>query len=510
MPQEILNYRIEGEIGEGGMSRVYKGVDPKTGQQVAIKELLPHLAHHDEVRQRFRREAQVMAILNHANIVRLIRYEEVGDKLYIVQEYVDGMNLGQYIGEHRGVIPETDAIRLIRQLLEALGYAHKSGVVHRDVKPSNILLTPTGEVKVLDFGIARIVGNEAGGFHTKTGTRIGTVAYMSPEQVNAKSDIDQRSDIYSTGVLLHHMLTGKPPYDMGTESEFEVQMKIVKEPLPRIREIYPGVSEKMQGIVDKATAKTREGRYQSCGEFLEALSESKQQSINPAVAVKPVPKAEPVKRKDPKPKSVMKIAVIAVCVIVLVFGIVGMIAGSHNVAEQPAEAPAAEAAPEPAAPPAVNVDDLIKNGLAYYNAGDYSNAYPLFKQAAEQGNAVGQNNLGALYDDGKGVEENNVEAAMWYRKAAEQGYDLGQINLGMMYYQGEGVARDYAEAVMWFRKAAEQGNANAQFSLGYMYYMGEGVEENDEEAAKWFQKAADQGNKEAKEYLLKMEYNNQK
>jgi len=273
MSQEILNYRIEREIGEGGMSRVYKGIDPKTGQEVAIKELLPHLVHHDEVRQRFRREAQVLAILNHPHIVRLIRYEEVGDNLYLVQEYVDGMNLARYIGEHRGTIPEADTVHLFCQILDALAFAHEAGVVHRDIKPSNILMMPTGQVKVLDFGIARIVGDESGGFRTKTGTRIGTVAYMSPEQVNAKADIDHRSDIYSAGVLFYHMLTGMPPYDMATDSEFDVQMKIVRDSLPRMREINPAVSEKMQQIVDKATAKSREARYQSCQEFLQALHE---------------------------------------------------------------------------------------------------------------------------------------------------------------------------------------------------------------------------------------------
>jgi len=312
MPQEILNYRIEREIGEGGMSRVYKGVDPKTGQQVAIKELLPHLSHHDEVRQRFCREAQVMAILNHPHIVRLIRYEEVGDNLYLVQEYVDGMNLARYVGEHRGALPEADAIRLFRQILEALSYAHEAGVVHRDIKPSNILLTPIGDVKILDFGIARIVGDESGGFRTKTGTRIGTVVYMSPEQVNAKADIDHRSDIYSAGVLLHHMLTGRAPYDMGTDSEFEVQMKIVKEPLPRMLEINPGVSEQMQRIVDKATAKGRDARYQSCGAFLQALYEQRNPVVDP---ITPVPPPPPL----PNP-SFTKIAII------LLMGLCGLLA----------------------------------------------------------------------------------------------------------------------------------------------------------------------------------------
>lgn len=274
MLQKILNYRIERKIGEGGMSLVYKGIDQKTGQQVAIKERHPDLAHQNEVKQRFLREAQVMAILNHPHIVRLIRYVESGNGQYIVQEYVDGMNISRYITDHRGAIPEVVAVHLFRQILDALSYAHDNGVVHRDIKPSNILMTLTGDVKVLDFGIARIVGAEFGNFLTKTGTRIGTIVYMSPEQVRAEKVIDHRSDIYSLGVLLHHMLTGKAPYDMDTESQFEVPMKIVKELLPRMRNIYSEVSDKMQQIVDKATEKSREARYQSCGEFLQALREA--------------------------------------------------------------------------------------------------------------------------------------------------------------------------------------------------------------------------------------------
>jgi serine/threonine protein kinase len=417
MLQEILKYRIEREIGEGGMSRVYKGVDPNTGQQVAIKELLPHLAHHNEIRQRFLREAQVMAILNHPHIVRLIRYEESGDNLYLVQEYIDGMNLAEYIGEHRGAIPESDAIRLFRQILEALSYAHEAGVVHRDIKPSNILLKPTGEVKVLDFGIARIVGDESGGFRTKTGTRIGTVAYMSPEQVNAKADIDHRSDIYSAGVLLYHMLTGKAPYDMSTDSDFQVQLKIVKEQLPRMREINPEVSEKMQRIVDKATAKSREARYQSCGEFMQAMSERKQQLPDPIHPVPPPP---------PPPNLVTKIAVIAACVIALVLGLIWM-AGSSNVAEQSGEAVVAEeAAPEVAS------ETLYLEGNEAYEAKEYDKAYSLYKKAAEDGYAPAQNDLGYMYMKGEGVEENDVEVVKWYRKAALQGLEDARTRLEEM------------------------------------------------------------------------------
>jgi len=480
MPQEILNYRIEREIGEGGMSRVYKGVDPKTGQQVAIKELLPHLSHHDEVRQRFCREAQVMAILNHPHIVRLIRYEEVGDNLYLVQEYVDGMNLARYVGEHRGALPEADAIRLFRQILEALSYAHEAGVVHRDIKPSNILLTPIGDVKILDFGIARIVGDESGGFRTKTGTRIGTVVYMSPEQVNAKADIDHRSDIYSAGVLLHHMLTGRAPYDMGTDSEFEVQMKIVGEPLPRMRDVNPGVSEQMQRIVDKATAKGRDARYQSCGAFLQAL-DTQPNPVDDPIFPDPLPLPQP----NP---SFTKIAIISACIIALLLGLNWMVT-SQNASSSLSEQPVIE---EPDSS-AVDPLSIYLEGFEAYDGKEYEKAFSLYKKAAEAGYAPAQHNLGYMYQHGEGVEENDVEAVKWYRKAVEQGLAVAQYSLGYMYDNGEGVEENDVEAVKWYRKAVEQGLAVAQSQLGYMYQFGEGVEENDVEAVKWYRKAAEQG-----------------
>ena len=200
MEQQILNYQIDRLLGEGGMSRVYLGIDLKTGQKVAIKELLPHLANHDDLRERFRREAQFMAKLNHQHIVRLIRYEEQGTRLFLVQEYIEGVTLEDYIIKERGPIPEEEAIELFCQLLEAFAYAHENDVIHRDIKPSNILITKGNQVKVVDFGIARIAGGSSGTLRTKTGVRMGTVAYMSPEQVSGR-ELDDRTDIYSLGNL---------------------------------------------------------------------------------------------------------------------------------------------------------------------------------------------------------------------------------------------------------------------------------------------------------------------
>ena len=271
MEKKLFNYNIISKIGDGGMSSVYLGEDPRTKQKVAIKELLPHLAHSEDLRNRFRREAQIMATLDHPNIVKLLRYEETETSFFLIMEFLEGMDLEQHINNVTGPISEPKAIEIMSSLLDAFGYAHEKGIVHRDIKPANIIVTPEGKVKVLDFGIAKIVDDKTVG-RTKTGTRIGTVVYMSPEQVRASNDIDLRTDIYSLGALLHQMVTGKAPYDTSSESDFDIQNSIVRDQLPRAKTIYPYVSEHIQHVIDKATEKSKENRFKNCDEFMLRLS----------------------------------------------------------------------------------------------------------------------------------------------------------------------------------------------------------------------------------------------
>ncbi len=322
------------------MSRVYLGIDLKTGQKVAIKELLAQLANHDELRDRFRREAQFMAKLSHQHIVRLIRYEEIGTRLFLVQEYIEGVTLEEYIAKEKGPIPEEEAKELFCQLLEAFAYAHDNEVIHRDIKPSNIIITKGKQVKVVDFGIAKIAAGSSSTLHTKTGIRMGTLAYMSPEQVNGR-EVDERTDIYSLGVLLYQMLTGKAPYDMETESEFEVQVKIVKEPLPRMKSTYEYVSEKMQRIVDKATSKEKGDRYRNCNDFMRA--------IHAPSPPQPRPKITP-----PEDHSLHSGLILLVMLLVfLLIGVLSLNSRSKQEApvEAPVEAPAAPAAEYPVEAP---------------------------------------------------------------------------------------------------------------------------------------------------------------
>jgi eukaryotic-like serine/threonine-protein kinase len=339
----ILKYRKERLLGEGGMSRVYLGVDPTTGQRVAIKVLHPHLAEQEKIRNLFLVEAQSLAKLDHPDIVILIDYNP--EKLVLVQQYIDGMDLEEYITHHRGPIPEEEAKALFCKLLGAFAYVHSNKVIHRDIKPANILMTRGNRIKVVDFGIAK---DTEAGRDTVTGTRMGTVAYMSPEQINSKpgEKIDSRTDIYSLGVLLHQMLTGKAPYDSAHESDFEISRKIVQEPLPRMKSIYEYVSPGMQAVVDKATAKDRAKRYQSCEEFMQAIK-----------ALKPAPSSAEFDWREKLRDIVRDKRVIAGVVVVLLvaLGVFGFSLAPKKHMEAPVEAPVASSSPSvpaeiPAAP----------------------------------------------------------------------------------------------------------------------------------------------------------------
>lgn len=262
----ILNYRITALLGRGGMGSVYLAEHTLiANERVAIKVINANMAN-DFTRKLLHDEAERLASLNHPNIVAFKNYhiDKCGN-IYLVMEYAEGKSLEEYINSINGLIVEERICPIFEPILEAVGYAHKKGILHCDIKPANIIITPEGSPKVLDFGIARIIKQQ--GEHNETDNIVmGTPSYMSPEQVKGEH-LDARSDIYSLGVLLHQMLTGNAPYDTTTLTEQEINAKVVEEPLPRMRTYYKYISDKLQRIVDKATSKDPVERYQSCEEF---------------------------------------------------------------------------------------------------------------------------------------------------------------------------------------------------------------------------------------------------
>ena len=260
----IGKYKITRLIGEGGMASVYEAEHEMLGTKVAIKVLNPILSANNQIKERFRNEAKLMASLDHPNITKVIDFDEQPQQLSIVMEYLNGEDLNQKI-KRTGPLSEKEVTDVFSQTLSAFQYAHEKGIVHRDIKPSNIFILPNGHVKILDFGIAKLFGQ--GNEMTQTGTQLGTPIYMSPEQVKADKSIDHRSDIYSLGVTLFFAINGKPPYNSDTDSQFDIFNKIVYEPLPEISS-----NSKYSGIIKKACAKNREERFQNCNAWLSEIN----------------------------------------------------------------------------------------------------------------------------------------------------------------------------------------------------------------------------------------------
>ncbi len=262
--QIVGNYKIEEKLGEGGMGAVYKGVDTMLDREVAIKALKPELASQTSVVERFRTEAVTLAKLNHPNIATLYSMFRQGDELYMVLEFVRGETLDSII-QKRGALPAEEAIPVFCQVLDGIDHAHELGIVHRDIKPANMMLTEKGTLKVLDFGIARLLGSAR---MTRAGNIIGTLEYMAPEQVRGQ-ETDGRSDLYALGMMLYEVLTGKLPFD--TDNEFEL-MKSQTEFTPRPpREINPAIPVEVEAAIMKAIEKNPDDRFQTGGEFREVL-----------------------------------------------------------------------------------------------------------------------------------------------------------------------------------------------------------------------------------------------
>jgi serine/threonine-protein kinase len=256
----VGNYKIIDKIGEGGMGAVFKGVDLMLEREVAIKMLRPELARQPNVVERFRTEAVTLAKLNHSNVATLHSFFRQGEDFFMVMEFVRGRTLDDVI-RAQGAMGCDQAIELFCMALEGIDHAHKMGIVHRDIKPANMMLTETGSIKVMDFGIARVLGTDR---LTKTGHLIGTVEYMSPEQVRGE-ETDARSDIYSLGILLYEMLTGCVPFN--STSEYELMRRQIEEAPTPPRTHAPQIPLPVEQAIMRSLAKKREARYQSAAEF---------------------------------------------------------------------------------------------------------------------------------------------------------------------------------------------------------------------------------------------------
>ncbi|HEX4075031.1 MAG TPA: serine/threonine-protein kinase [Candidatus Acidoferrales bacterium] len=269
--QKLGDYEILGVLGAGGMGKVYKVRNTISDRIEAMKILLPNLADQKELADRFLREIKLLASLNHPNIAALRTALTLDNQLVMIMEYVDGVTLASRL--QQGPVPVADAVYYIDQVLAALVYAHQMNVVHRDIKPGNMMLTPQGVVKLMDFGIAR-PGNEAG--MTITGTTLGSLNYMSPEQVKGES-VDARSDLYSVGLSLYEIVTGRLPFrgDSGY-SLMVAQLQQAPEPPIVLR---PDLPKPLNDIILMVLAKEPEKRFQSATAFRNALKSALPQGV---------------------------------------------------------------------------------------------------------------------------------------------------------------------------------------------------------------------------------------
>lgn len=267
--QQLGDYVIEKLLGQGGMAQVYKAVDPNLNRQVAIKVINPGVAEDPEYTKRFKREAQTVAKLSHPNIVSVYQFGVVGARHYMAMAFIDGVDvewlINDYINENR-MIAYADTLRIFTQIASALDYAHSQGVIHRDVKPSNILVNKQGRAFLTDFGLVRDLAIPT------LGEIFGSPEYISPEQAVNSADAVPQSDLYSLGVVLFQMLTGSVPFFGGHPND--VALKHIQEPPPSPREFNHTISPELEAVVLHALEKEPGGRFQSGAEFVTSLRQA--------------------------------------------------------------------------------------------------------------------------------------------------------------------------------------------------------------------------------------------
>lgn len=269
--ETLGQYSIEALIGHGGMGSVYQGINRNIGSKVAIKVLHAHFTADENLVERFRREALVQAKLSHSNIVSALDFVQEGDTHAIIMEFVEGDTFDELLEKNGGPLPWRKVIDLFLPLLDALNFAHSQGVIHRDIKPANLILQEQhGKLipKIMDFGIAKALSGFRG--LTMTGAKMGTPHYMSPEQCKESKNITHQTDIYSIAVTMYQILTGRVPFDKG--SDYNLMESIINDPPPSIRQLNSNVSEWLESTLNTAMAKEPDKRFASAGIFAQTLA----------------------------------------------------------------------------------------------------------------------------------------------------------------------------------------------------------------------------------------------
>ena len=340
----IGEYRLVDFLGEGGMGEVYRGVHSKIGRVVAVKVLTREAASSGFI-ERFRNEARIQSSLNHPNIATLYDFLEANGQPCIIMEFVDGQVLMDLIAS-RGGLPPDDTLHILQSVVEALQYVHAQGVVHRDIKSNNIKINSAGEIKLLDFGIAKAGTSPS---LTMTGDVIGTLQYLSPEQIRG-GVADSRSDIWALGVLMYEMITGRLPFEATTLGDLCDKISKASYPSPSVLRL--SLPREVEGILSRCLKKKPEDRYQSAGDLLRDIRHARSVTQTLSTAPTLISRADktapaplfPVVTEAPAAKSRLKIwiaAAAAACALLL--GVYWVWPASENVIPNPTPAPAPQA-----------------------------------------------------------------------------------------------------------------------------------------------------------------------
>ena len=301
----IHHYRVESLLGEGGMGTVYRATDTQLERPVAIKMLHPHLVSQTSFMERFRNEALILARLNHPNIAVVYNFLKDGPDFFMAMEYVEGDSLELLI-RRGGALPPAVAAEIVRQGLEGLAHAHRKNILHRDIKPANLMLTPEGTIKLMDFGIARVVGEQR---LTQVNRVVGTLEYMAPELIQGEGP-SPASDLYAMGILLHELLSGKLPF--ASRTDYELMQSIIRDrPVP-LRKLNSQIPKELETIVLRALDKNPAKRFADAKEFQRALQPffANAPALNPAQLMAPAPVADILNMQPARPSRINETKVV--------------------------------------------------------------------------------------------------------------------------------------------------------------------------------------------------------
>jgi serine/threonine protein kinase len=500
----FTNYSIIRELGRGGMAKVYLAEHKTLGHKVAIKVLDKEFVHNDNIRKRFLAEARSLAGMNHPNIVRVTDLIEENESAAFVMDLINGQNLADLLSKKQ--ISSNDIKKIALELLDALEFVHNNGLVHRDIKPANIMMNSSGRIVLMDFGIMKdleAAGQDATG--TQLNESLGTLRYMSPEQIRQTSKVDQKSDIYSFGVLLWEMVSGKKLYE-SFSSNLDIQNAIITSPLPIC-------NPEWDEIILKATKKDPDKRL-SIIELRTRIQKKNDVSHDKKTVRVPSNSGTITLNKKWAFVIGLGFALVFLVGISLFFDIFKLNQKSIKDAKALFEAKDYKAVLE-----ILDQEKAKEDTLALYLLGkmyseglgvspDKKTAANYFEHASIKGYAPAQMEFGYFLEWGIGRQIDKNQAFKWYLEAANQGFIPGELKIAACNRFGIIVRSNYVEAVRWYQRSVLKGDAEAQANLGVMYELGYGGLKKDISKAKyWYEKSVLSGNSIG-EYRLGILYYN--